>query len=73
MTSKSEVHATAIVEPGARLGNDVRIGPFCLVGGEATLADGVELKSHVVVVGRTAIGARTRIFPFASIGHIPQD
>ena len=73
MTSKSEVHATAIVEPGARLGNDVRIGPFCVVGSEAALADGVELKSHVVVVGRTTIGARTCIYPFASIGHQPQD
>ena len=73
MTSNSQVHATAIVEPGARLGDDVRIGPFCVVGSEATLADGVELMSHVVVVGRTAIGARTRIFPFASIGHQPQD
>jgi UDP-N-acetylglucosamine acyltransferase len=73
MTPKREVHATAIVEPGARLGADMRIGPFCLVGGEASLADGVELKSHAVVVGRTTIGARTRIFPFASIGHQPQD
>ena len=73
MTSKREVHATAIVESGARLGNDVRIGPFCVVGAEAALADGVELKSHVVVVGRTTIGARTCIYPFASIGHQPQD
>ena len=38
-----------------------------------TLGDGVELLSHVVVAGRTTIGARTRIFPFASIGHQPQD
>jgi UDP-N-acetylglucosamine acyltransferase len=73
MTSKREVHATAVVEPGARLGDDVRVGPFCIVGGEVTLADGVELMSHVVVVGRTSVGARTRVFPFASIGHQPQD
>ena len=73
MTAKREVHATAIVEPGARLGDDVRIGPFCLVGGEVTLADGVELESHVVVAGRTTVGARTRVFPFASVGHQPQD
>ena len=70
---KCEVHATAIVEPGAQLGDDVHIGPFCHVGSEAALADGVELKSHAVVAGRTTIGARTRIFPFASIGHQPQD
>jgi UDP-N-acetylglucosamine acyltransferase len=73
MTAKLQVHATAIVEPEARLGDDVRIGPFCVVGGEVTLADGVELMSHVVVAGRTSVGARTRIFPFASIGHQPQD
>ena len=70
---RCEVHATAIVEAGARLGDDVHIGPFCHVGAEATLGDGVVLKSHAVVVGRTTIGARTRIFPFASIGHQPQD
>jgi len=67
------VHASALVDPAARLGEDVRIGPFCLVGAEVTLGDGVELLSHVVVTGRTTIGARTRLFPFASIGHQPQD
>jgi UDP-N-acetylglucosamine acyltransferase len=51
----------------------VRVGPYCVVGGEVALGDGVELLSHVVVAGRTTIGPRTRIFPFASIGHQPQD
>jgi UDP-N-acetylglucosamine acyltransferase len=73
MMPSSDVHATAIVEAGARLGDGVRIGPFCLVGKDVELADGVELVSHAVVAGRTKIGARTRIFPFASIGHQPQD
>jgi len=67
------IHPTAIVEPGARLGKGVSIGPLCHVGPEVELADGVALHSHVVVAGRTSIGARTRIFPFASIGHQPQD
>ena len=71
--AQGSVHATAAVEPGARLGEGVRIGPFCHVGGEVTLGEGVELISHVVVAGRTRIGARTRLFPFASIGHQPQD
>jgi UDP-N-acetylglucosamine acyltransferase len=70
---KCEVHATAIVEPGARLGQGVRIGPFCHVGKDVTLGEGVELVSHAVVAGRTTIGARTRVFPFASIGPQPQD
>ncbi len=67
------VHPTAIIEDGARVGSDVRIGPYCMVGRDVVLGDGVELLSHVVVAGRTTIGARTRIFPFASIGHQPQD
>ncbi|HEY5209493.1 MAG TPA: acyl-ACP--UDP-N-acetylglucosamine O-acyltransferase [Stellaceae bacterium] len=67
------IHPTAIVEPGAKLGRDVRIGPFCHVGARVVLEDAVELVSHVVVAGITRVGARTRIFPFASIGHQPQD
>ncbi len=69
----SAIHPTAIVEPGAELGADIRIGPFCHVGPRVALGDGVELLSHVVVAGNTRIGARTKIFPFASIGHQPQD
>ncbi len=67
------IHASAIVEDGAKLGSDVRIGPFCHVGPSVELADGVELVSHAIVAGSTKVGARTRIFPFASIGHQPQD
>jgi UDP-N-acetylglucosamine acyltransferase len=67
------VHATAIVDPRARLGADVEIGPYCIVGPDVALGDGVILHSHVVVAGRTEIGPRTQIFPFASIGHQPQD
>ena len=66
-------HPTAVIEAGATLGAGVKIGPYCVVGAEVTLDEGVELVSHVVVAGRTRIGARTRIFPFASIGHQPQD
>lgn len=70
---KSEIHPTALVDEGARLADGVRIGPFCQVTREVTLGEGVELKSHVVVTGHTTVGPRTRIFPFASIGHQPQD
>jgi UDP-N-acetylglucosamine acyltransferase len=68
-----EIHPTAVIDAGARLAASARIGPFCHVGGEAELGERVELVSHVVVAGRTAIGEGTRIFPFASIGHQPQD
>jgi UDP-N-acetylglucosamine acyltransferase len=63
----------AVVDPAARIGEGVTIGPFCMVGPDVTLGDGVNLISHVAVAGRTTIGARTRVFPFASLGHEPQD
>jgi UDP-N-acetylglucosamine acyltransferase len=67
------IHPTAIVEDGARLAAGVKIGPFCLVGPNVSLGEGVDLLSHVVVAGTTEVGAGTRMFPFASIGHQPQD
>jgi UDP-N-acetylglucosamine acyltransferase len=67
------IHPTAIVEPGARLGGDVTIGPYSCIGADVELGDGVSVMAHVVVGGRTVIGPRTRIFPFASIGLPPQD
>jgi UDP-N-acetylglucosamine acyltransferase len=67
------IHPTAIVDPKANIGQNVKIGPYCIVGPKVTLHDDVELISHVCIAGQTAIGARTVIFPFASIGHVPQD
>ena len=67
------IHPSAVVEDGAKIGAGVRIGPFCMVGPDVELGEGCELISHVAVAGRTAIGPRTKIYPFASIGHAPQD
>lgn len=66
------LHSTAIINPLAIIGLNVKIGPFCVIGPEIVLADNVELKSHVVIEGRTIIGAGTIIYPFASIGQAPQ-
>ena len=71
--SEPNIHPTAVVAEGAKIGADVMIGPFCLVGEHAVLADGVKLISHAVVEGRTTVGAGTEIYPFASVGHRPQD
>ena len=68
-----EIHASAVVDPKAKLGTDVVIGPYCVVGPDVALGDKVHLISHVAVGGRTTIGAGTVIYPFASIGHRPQD
>lgn len=67
------IHPSSIVDPAAKLADGVVIGPFCTVGPEVELGEGVQLLSHVVIDGRTRVGPRTRIFPFASIGHPPQD
>ncbi|MFN0218904.1 MAG: acyl-ACP--UDP-N-acetylglucosamine O-acyltransferase [Hyphomicrobium sp.] len=71
--AEAAIHPTAVVEDGAKIAAAVKIGPFCMVGRDATLHEGVELVSHVAIAGTTEIGPRTRIFPFASIGHQPQD
>lgn len=67
------IHPSAIIESGAQIAANVKIGPFCLVGPQAVLHDDVCLHAHVVVAGKTEIGQGTQIFPFASLGHAPQD
>ncbi len=69
----SKIHETAIIEDGAQIGQDVVIGPYCCIGPEVKLGDGVKFESHVVASGITSIGQGTHIFPFASIGTQPQD
>ncbi len=61
------------VDPGARLGRGVRIGPFCVVGPDVEIGDGTELISHVVLVGRTAVGKFNTFWPNCVIGGDPQD
>lgn len=69
----ARIHPSAVIEEGAVIGPDVQIGPLTVVGPRVRLARGVQLKSHVCVSGDTEIGAETVIFPFASIGEVPQD
>ncbi|MBO6948368.1 MAG: acyl-ACP--UDP-N-acetylglucosamine O-acyltransferase [Rhodospirillales bacterium] len=69
----TDIHPTAIIDPNAEIGTGVKVGPYSIVGAGVKLGDGVELMSHVVVAGSTSVGAGTRIFPFSSIGHQPQD
>lgn len=71
--SDAVIHPTAIVGSLARLGKGVQIGPYCIVGDNVVLHDNVELISHVSIDGHTEIGAGSKIYPFASIGHRPQD
>jgi UDP-N-acetylglucosamine acyltransferase len=67
------IHATAIIDARAHIASDVEIGPYCVIGAHVTLGAGCKLLSHVVIEGRTTIGARNSFAPFASIGGAPQD
>jgi UDP-N-acetylglucosamine acyltransferase len=67
------VHPSAIIAPGAVVPASCTVGPFCTIGPEVVLGEDCKLISHVVLDGRTRIGARNTIYPFASIGVPPQD
>jgi UDP-N-acetylglucosamine acyltransferase len=67
------IHPTAIVDPAAELADGVEIGPFCIVGANVRLGEGVVMRSHAVISGYTEVGRETQIFPFAALGEAPQD
>ncbi|MGB0551120.1 MAG: acyl-ACP--UDP-N-acetylglucosamine O-acyltransferase [Alphaproteobacteria bacterium] len=69
----AEIHPTAIIDSAAKMGKNVKIGPYCCIGANVEIGDGVELKAHVVIDGQTSIGTDSKFFPFASIGLPPQD
>ncbi len=69
----TNIHSTAIVDKAAQIGADVVIGPYCVVGPRVQLTEGVRLVAHVVVDGITRIDKGTVVYPFASLGHRPQD
>lgn len=71
--ASAQIHPSSVIEAGATIGPGCRIGPFCLIGPEVVLGARVEVKSHAVITGATEIGEHTVIFPFASVGEIPQD
>lgn len=66
-------HGQAIIDPSARIGKDVYIGPWCIIGPQVEIGDGCRLESHVVVRSHTRIGRNNRIFQFASVGEDPSD
>ncbi len=68
----NEIHPTAVVDRGAKIGPGVAIGAYSIVGPNVVLEEGVRLQSHVVVGGHTRIGKCSTIYPFASIGLPPQ-
>ncbi|MBM3617432.1 MAG: acyl-ACP--UDP-N-acetylglucosamine O-acyltransferase [Alphaproteobacteria bacterium] len=71
--SQTFIHPTAVIEDGAQIGEGSHIGPYCVIGAEVKLGKNVRLHSHVAIAGDTEIGEGTQVFPFASLGHAPQD
>ena len=67
------IHPSSVVAPGARIPDSCTIGPFCTIGPEVELGEECTLVSHVVIDGRTRIGARNVFYPFSNIGVAPQD
>ena len=67
------IHKTAIVDNKAKIFNDVKIGPYCVIGPEVEIGSNTVLHSHVNIVGNTKIGSNNHIYPFSSIGTPPQD
>lgn len=67
------IHPSAIIDPAARIGSGVSIGPFCVIGADVEIGDGCVIGPHVVIDGPTRIGRNNRIFQFSSIGAAPQD
>jgi UDP-N-acetylglucosamine acyltransferase len=71
--SELRIHPTAIVDPGAKIGNEAVVGPCSIIGPEAIIGDKTEIQSHVVIEGRVTIGSGNFVGHGAIIGTAPQD
>ena len=67
------IHPTALIDPGAQLGENVSIGAYSVIGAGVEIGDGTSVGPHVVIEGSTRIGRDNRIFQFSSLGAEPQD
>ncbi len=69
----TRIHATAIVDPGAKIAEGVEIGPYSIVGPHVEIGANTVIGPHAVIEGHTRIGRDNRIFQFCSLGEVPQD
>jgi len=67
------IHQTAIIDPSAKIADDVEIGPYTIIGADVEIDSGTWIGPHVVINGPTKIGKENKIFQFASLGEQPQD
>ena len=67
------IHPTAIIDTSARIGADVTIGPYCIIGADVEIGEGSWLQHHVTVMGPTKVGKRNQFYAYGSIGQRTQD
>jgi UDP-N-acetylglucosamine acyltransferase len=67
------IHPTAIIESGAKLGENVKVGPYSYIGNDVEIGDNCIIESHVVIKGPSKIGSGNHIYQFASVGEACQD
>ena len=67
------IHKTAIIDANAKISDNVKIGPYSVIGPNVEIGEGTVVQSHVNITGDTKIGLNNKIYPFASIGNDPQD
>lgn len=68
-----KIHSSAVIEPGAKIGADVEIGPFCYVANDVEIGNGCQLSAHVTLLPYTKVGNGCQIHSNAVLGDIPQD
>jgi UDP-N-acetylglucosamine acyltransferase len=68
-----KIHPTAIIADSVKLADNVSIGAYCVLDENVSIGEGTKLISHISISGNTQIGKNCQIFPFASLGHVPQD
>jgi len=67
------IHKLSVIDSKAKIGNNVKIGPYCVIGPNVEIHDNTIIQSHVNISGKTIIGKGNKIYPFSSIGNHPQD
>lgn len=69
----AQIHPSSLVDPQAKLAENVVVGPFCTIGPHVEVGEGTTLQSHIVLTGHTKMGKNNKIYAFAAIGIDPQD
>jgi UDP-N-acetylglucosamine acyltransferase len=67
------IDPSARIAADAKIGANVTVGPWTIIGSGVEIGDECHIASHVVLKGPTKIGKRNRIFQFASVGEDPSD